>query len=315
MSGSIFVVSEDNKILELKESKYENEAIFQELIEKYPNILAGDQISPDNPRKWIFIAREMGVPGEDGGNDRWFLDHLFIDQDAIPTFVEVKRSSDTRIRREVVGQMLDYAANAIKYWSIDTIRDLYEQQNKSICDELDIDEKSENLFWNNVESNLKEGKIRLLFVADEIPDSLKNIIQFLNNQMVNTEVLGVEIKQFESDRKIKTFVPTIIGKTSRSIALKNKTSWTEEGFLMAVKDVDEELVDVCNVILAGFRSFGCEINWGKGKKTPSFVPSYTKKQENRLFAVYAYPSSVKMEIYFKFYKEPYFNQDKKQEIK
>ena len=250
MSGSIFVVSEDNKILELKESKYENEAIFQELIEKYPNILAGDQISPDNPRKWIFIAREMGVPGEDGGNDRWFLDHLFIDQDAIPTFVEVKRSSDTRIRREVVGQMLDYAANAIKYWSIDTIRDLYEQQNKSICDELDIDEKSENLFWNNVESNLKEGKIRLLFVADEIPDSLKNIIQFLNNQMVNTEVLGVEIKQFESDRKIKTF-----------------------------------------------------------------VPSYTKKQENRLFAVYAYPSSVKMEIYFKFYKEPYFNQDKKQEIK
>ena len=29
MSGSIFVVSEDNKILELKESKYENEAIFQ----------------------------------------------------------------------------------------------------------------------------------------------------------------------------------------------------------------------------------------------------------------------------------------------
>lgn len=80
------------------------------------------------------------------------------------------------------------------------------------------------------------------------------------------------IKQFESDRKIKTFVPTIIGKTSRSIALKNKTSWTEEGFLMAVKDVDEELVDVCNVILAGFRSFGCEINWGKGKKTPSFVP-------------------------------------------
>lgn len=60
MSGSIFVVNEDNKILELKESKYENEAIFQELIEKYPNILAGDQISPDNPRKWIFIAREMG---------------------------------------------------------------------------------------------------------------------------------------------------------------------------------------------------------------------------------------------------------------
>jgi hypothetical protein len=34
-----------------------------------------------------------------------------FDQNAVPTLVEVKRSSDTRIRREVVGQMLDYAAN------------------------------------------------------------------------------------------------------------------------------------------------------------------------------------------------------------
>jgi hypothetical protein len=31
----------------------------------------------------------------------------------VPTLLEVKRSSDTRIRREVVGQMLDYAANGV----------------------------------------------------------------------------------------------------------------------------------------------------------------------------------------------------------
>ncbi|MFQ7118672.1 MAG: hypothetical protein ACLRPW_00545 [Intestinibacter sp.] len=47
-------------------------------------------------------------------------------------------------------------SNAINI-GIDTIRDLYEQ-NKSICDELDIDEKRKNLFY--VESNLKEGKIQ-----------------------------------------------------------------------------------------------------------------------------------------------------------
>jgi hypothetical protein len=50
------------------------------------------------------------------------LDHLYLDQDAVPTFVEVKRSSDTRIRREVVGQMLDYAANAASYWNVDALR-------------------------------------------------------------------------------------------------------------------------------------------------------------------------------------------------
>jgi len=58
---------------------------------------------------------------EEGG-DCWFVDHLLIDQDGIPTLVEVKRSTDTRIRREVVGQMLDYAANAVVYWPVETIK-------------------------------------------------------------------------------------------------------------------------------------------------------------------------------------------------
>jgi hypothetical protein len=51
--------------------------------------------------------------------------NLFIDQDAIPTIVEVKRSSDTRIRREVVGQMLDYAANATEHWRVDHMRERF----------------------------------------------------------------------------------------------------------------------------------------------------------------------------------------------
>src|SRR4051794_12230288 len=42
-----------------------------------------------------------------GGSSRWSLDHLFVDQEGVPTLVEVKRSSDTRARREVVAQMLD----------------------------------------------------------------------------------------------------------------------------------------------------------------------------------------------------------------
>ena len=50
------------------------------------------------------------------------MDHLFLDQDSIPTIVEVKRSTDTRIRREVVGQLLDYAANAVVYWPVERLQ-------------------------------------------------------------------------------------------------------------------------------------------------------------------------------------------------
>jgi hypothetical protein len=126
MGGGIYLIQDSGQLVEMKEQAYDSEAFLQELLEKYPSLLAGEQIDSDAPRRWLFLSREMAVPSEEDGASRWAIDHLFLDQDAIPTLVEVKRSSDTRIRREVVGQMLDYAANAVVYWPVDTIRAQFE---------------------------------------------------------------------------------------------------------------------------------------------------------------------------------------------
>jgi len=83
------------------------------LLARFPALLAGDQMNSASPRRFLLIDREQPIASEPGGPERWSLDHLFLDQDGMPTLVEVKRSTDTRIRREVVGQMFDYAANAI----------------------------------------------------------------------------------------------------------------------------------------------------------------------------------------------------------
>lgn len=96
------------QLVELTEQAYDSEALLQKLLSDYPSLLAGDQIDSVTPRRWLLIKPEMEVPSEEDGYGRWFIDHLFLDQDGIPTLVEVKRSSDTRLRREVVGQMLDY---------------------------------------------------------------------------------------------------------------------------------------------------------------------------------------------------------------
>ncbi|MFZ5786270.1 MAG: hypothetical protein ACOY3Y_07485, partial [Acidobacteriota bacterium] len=114
MPGVIFQVTGD-RLTRLEERPYDSEARLQKLLADYPDLLGGDQVDDENPRRWLHVGREVGVPGAEAGPDRWALDHLFLDQDGIPTFVEVKRSSDTRIRREVVGQMFDYAANALRY--------------------------------------------------------------------------------------------------------------------------------------------------------------------------------------------------------
>ena len=120
MSGGIFLLSGE-KLVEMREQAYDSEDLLQELLAKYPDLLAGDQLA-GSPRRWLLVKREAGVPDREAGGSRFSLDHLFIDQEAVPTLVEVKRSDDTRIRREVVGQMLDYAANGVVYWPAERLR-------------------------------------------------------------------------------------------------------------------------------------------------------------------------------------------------
>ena len=80
------------------------------------------QIAPEHPRRWLLIKHEMEVPDAVSGAARWSIDFLFIDQDAVFTFVECKRHDDTRSRREVIAQVLEYAANAPRLWRSEDLR-------------------------------------------------------------------------------------------------------------------------------------------------------------------------------------------------
>lgn len=226
MNDKIFILNQSGELSELRESKYNSEELLQTLLSDYTELLAGSQIDEINPRNWILVSREIGIPDKQDARNRWSLDHLFIDQDGIPTLVEVKRSTDTRIRREVIGQILDYAANAVSYWTIEQLINTFENNCKS--NNLDPNEEINKLinedysiteYWELVSTNLKAGKIRMLIVADSIPFELKSIIEFLNTQMSPAEILGVEIKQFKNE-KLKTLVPKVIGKSAKSDSLK-----------------------------------------------------------------------------------------------
>ena len=225
MDAGVYLLQGDDTLVRMVERPYEAESLLQRLLATHPDLLAGDQIDPVNPRRWLLVEREAGVPASLGGTDWWSVDHLFLDQDAIPTFVEVKRAGDARARREVVAQMLDYAANATEYWPVDRMRELYALR----CAEQGIDptealrdvvgpDGDEDGFWDLAKSNLREGRIRLLFVADRIPPSLRRIVEFLNRQMNPAEVLAVEIRQFapDGDAPLRTLVPRVIGQSEQA---------------------------------------------------------------------------------------------------
>ena len=307
--------------LEMTEQKYDSEDLLQGLLEKYPNLLAGDQIDSEVPRRWLLVSREFGVPDNEASGGRWSIDHLFLDQDGVPTLIEVKRSTDTRIRREVVGQMLDYAANAVVYWPVETIRAKFGARCQS--SHIDPDQEIQKVigpdgdpdeFWDKVRANIKAGKIRMLFVADAIPPELRRIVEFLNEQMDPAEVLAVEIRQYLG-KGLKTLVPRVIGQTQeakdKKAALPGK-QWDEASFFddLSIKGGSED-VDVARKILEWAKRNATGIWWGKGRVTGSFVPTYdtSKGQHYQLFAVF---SSTSIQIYFGAYKvRPEFKDESK----
>jgi hypothetical protein len=280
VNGGVYLIQDSGQLVEMREEAYASEDLLQRLLADYPNLLAGDQISSDDPRRWVLVAREASVAAEDDGPGRWSVDHLFLDQDAIPTIVEVKRSTDTRIRREVVGQMLDYAANGVSYWSIDALRAQFTQSREDpeqvLADLLDAPSADPEEFWQKAKTNLQAGRVRLVFVADEIPSELRRIVEFLNQQMDPAEVLAVEIKQYVGG-SLKTLVPRLVGQTveaqqKKSGAARTGGRWDEISFFQELEVQAPEAVKPARAIFDWATKKASRITWGKGKKYGTFSP-------------------------------------------
>lgn len=243
---AIYIVTADGGLSEAPRTPYSLEAELQELVAAHPDLLAGDQIDRDRPRRWRLIRREAPV-GSATARARWSLDHLFVDQDATPTLVEAKRGGNPEARREVVAQLLEYAANGTLYWPLDDLRSWFEQQFQGDNDaaarsigELtgtaDIDAEGYDDFWRRVGENLRERRVRLIFVADEIPSELKTLVEFLNEQM-SIDVLAIEIAQY-ADGHRKLLRPQLVGQTERARAkpdsagpIERPTPWSEAEIL------------------------------------------------------------------------------------
>lgn len=324
MSSGVFLIQADGQLVEMVEESYGSEADFQELLAKYPNLLAGDQINDEKPRRWLLISREAALPSEENGSDRWSVDHLFLDQDAIPTLVEVKRSSDTRIRREVIGQMLEYAANAVVYWPVEEIQAKFDAtcQAKGLNPEEELDaflgpSGDYEAFWQKTKVNLQAGRIRMLFVADEMPKELKRIVEFLNEQMVPAEILAVEIKQFVGGG-YKSLVPRVHGQTEKIKIKKDNNAgsngqWDEESFFKELKSrKSDEEAKIAKKILDWAKEKLPGIWWGKGKKDGSILLDLNGEKYCPI-AIWTYG---KIEIQFQWLmtKPPFNDEAKRKEL-
>jgi RecB family endonuclease NucS len=124
VSRSIIYTVSNGKLSAMKPSAPESEDAMQLLVAQHPQIIA------DEDGELLLIRREQPI-GDGEGDSRWSLDYLFVTREGVPVLVELKRAVDTRLRREVVGQMLDYAANATAHWKAGTIAESFEATARS----------------------------------------------------------------------------------------------------------------------------------------------------------------------------------------
>lgn len=291
-------------------------ATLEESLQKMlsnPDLLPGRQIAPgsDDPPRFQLLCREASVAGGKS------LDHVFIDQHGVPTLLEAKLFENQEARRDVIGQILEYAASAADDWGDGNLRKLarnfWRTHNAADIDEVlsrrfDIAAEDVESFWTKLELNLQNNRIRLIVAGDRIRPLVRRVLEFLNAEMKNVEVYALELSCF-GNGDMSVVVPTIVGQTQRSADSRERIAatrdgarvWPAEDLRSTYLDLGTKLPVLSERLLAG-------LNWALGSGVFDDKPTKTKSSSlgvlgpggNRLFTFYE-DGSVNWNVGDKFY--------------
>jgi len=276
------LVIEGDKVTPLDKTKFTEEAKLQDYLEKYPSLIPLGEIV-EGASDLLCIGREVGVPSG-------AIDLLFIDKEGLLTIVETKLAKNPEARRTVIGQIIEYVSY-ISEWTTDKVCEVADAYLESSVDEamqkVAGDDFSADDFRNNIEQNLRGGKIRLLIAVDELVEPLRATVTFLNKNS-NFDILLLQVSSFEEKAGEKVLIPSLFGyKPPPPSSLRKK--WDEKRFFADIKGKCEKLiVDAVTELYEFTKSNADEISWGTGAYEGSFTfrrTRYGKKVS--IFAVYS----------------------------
>lgn len=228
------VIINGDEITKLKrvplDSNLFKEKWIQKLIEKEPSLLpTGDIEHIFEPL--ICIAREVQTKSG-------FIDNLYISEKGYLVIVETKLWRNPEARREVVGQILDYAKD-VKEWTYTDIDNIYKEYNngQSLFDKMVsegyLTQDMEASFIDIVESNIRNARFLLMIVGDGIREGVEKIAEFLNlNPTMQYRFALCELEVYEYDGK-RIVIPH----------LTLKTKIVERG-IIRIEETNKNLIDI-----------------------------------------------------------------------
>lgn len=194
---------------------------LQKLVSRYPNVLPIDQIEP---ALMPAIPICMELPLASG-----FVDNLYATPDGDLIVGETKLFRNPEARREVVGQVIDYAKDisALSFEELDEAILRAEAPDGSgghpkvglyeaVASVVGREEINEERFIDAVSRNLERGRFLLLVIGDGIQVGTENIAAFLQQHAGMHFTLGlVELAIFELPTEMGGYLvqPRVLART------------------------------------------------------------------------------------------------------
>jgi hypothetical protein len=310
------ILMRDNgsKKWELVESNaYAAEKELQELLAESPELISLDEIRP-GAGPLVASVREISLPVG-------YIDILAFTPQGDIVIVECKLAKNIQAKREVIGQILDYAAHLWELSYEDLDQHIHTRTGQSLISLMQAHTNNdpawdEETFRANIESTLAQGNFILVIAVNEINDELHRIIRFINSSGISGfSFAALEMRRFQKSTT-EMLVPHVFGPAPISSPPPKPSTrkWNEQDFFTALQETHPDEVVVARKILEWASRRVSRIWWGEGTRHGSFVSIYHhEKRDHQLFAVYTY-GAVEIYFYWYQYKPPFDSEEIRLEI-
>jgi len=225
---------------------HQNEDALQQLLATAPDLLPGAETGLP-----LAIAREFPV-------STGRIDILGVDVDGEITLCECKLATNPGIRREVVGQVLEYAS-VLKGVGLADFAARFEARTKiplwDAVEGIAGEGFDREAFDQRVAENLAAGRFRLVIVVDRISDALPDTILFLNDHL-DRAVLALELAYLR-DGDVEMILPRVFGAESaeRKRTSRSETVADADTVIVAARDAYDSYLATAAYVCQPLRSF------------------------------------------------------------
>ncbi len=174
------IVDRNGKTISPEIKPIPSEKWLQQFLPTCPDALPVADID-SNYSDLTYVCNEASIKTSKKGTGH--VDLIFISKSGRLVLVETKLHRNPESCREVLGQLLDYAANIrASGWDYSSINDLYGKSDLyADMKKRFKDLPDENTFIQNVNSYIKHAEFLMLIVGDTIRPTVENIAAFVNS--------------------------------------------------------------------------------------------------------------------------------------